>query len=144
MPVFREVVGLAGKPVAAAAIENLVQGHEALIAGRRGGARSIARFIVARQLRCDRRRLSDSDLIGAALAGSVRDATAEAFARADDIRVALDLGEAWVTARACPPRRPRPGGPTLKPGGAARLRRSTRRRGSARPRGPEPWSSSGR
>jgi uncharacterized protein YjbI with pentapeptide repeats len=50
--------------------EAIVSSHEAHASGRKGGARAVPRGIVARDMRCDRRRLPNADFTGADLAGS--------------------------------------------------------------------------
>lgn len=54
----------------AEAFETRVKAHEAFVLGRPGGARGLMRYVVARNLRCDRRRLPDSDFTGADLTGT--------------------------------------------------------------------------
>lgn len=50
--------------------ERMVKAHEELISGRSGGTRLIARFVIAQNLRCDRRNLQDCDITGAILEGT--------------------------------------------------------------------------
>jgi uncharacterized protein YjbI with pentapeptide repeats len=57
-------------PLDGAAFERMVKAHEELITGRSGGARLIARFVVAQNLRCDRRNLQDCDMTGSVLEGT--------------------------------------------------------------------------
>lgn len=56
--------------LSAADFEARVDSHEAFAAGRVGGQRSLRRYIVARDMRCDRRRLNDVDLAGSDLQGT--------------------------------------------------------------------------
>ncbi|OYU69810.1 MAG: low-complexity protein [Alphaproteobacteria bacterium PA2] len=57
-------------PLEAAVFERMVKAHEDLITGRSGGARLIARFIIAQNFRCDRRNLADCDMTGSVLEGT--------------------------------------------------------------------------
>jgi uncharacterized protein YjbI with pentapeptide repeats len=68
--------------LSAAAFEARVKAHEAFVLSRPGGARGLMRYVVARGLRCDRRRLSDVDFTGA-------DLTATTFVGADLSRASL-------------------------------------------------------
>ncbi|PZQ65792.1 MAG: low-complexity protein [Phenylobacterium zucineum] len=56
--------------LSAADFEARVISHEAFTAGRVGGQRALRRYIVARDMRCDRRRLNDVDLTGSDLQGT--------------------------------------------------------------------------
>lgn len=47
-----------------------IQAHEAFVLGREGGKRGLLRYVVARGMRCDRKRLMDADFTGADLTGS--------------------------------------------------------------------------
>ncbi len=47
-----------------------IRAHEAFVMGRAEGVRGLLRYVVARGLRCDRKRLSDIDLTGADLTGT--------------------------------------------------------------------------
>jgi uncharacterized protein YjbI with pentapeptide repeats len=58
------------RPLAVSTFASMLSAHEDLIAGRRGGARLIARFVIAQSRRCDLRKLADSDFTGADLSGS--------------------------------------------------------------------------
>jgi len=62
--------------------EAMVSAHEVHASGRRGGARAVPRGIVARDMRCDRRRLPKADFTGADLTGTT-------FVGADLSRTAL-------------------------------------------------------
>lgn len=70
MPDRRKALGLNNQNVSDVQFGHMVRAHEDLVAGRRGGARLIARFMTARGQRCDRRQLQDSDFTGADLASS--------------------------------------------------------------------------
>jgi uncharacterized protein YjbI with pentapeptide repeats len=70
MPARRAAMGLSTVPIDAAKFESFVRAHEALVTGRPGGARMIARFIAAHGIRCDKREVQDADFTGADLSGS--------------------------------------------------------------------------
>lgn len=59
-----------------------VRAHEAFVMGRAGGERGLLRYVVARGMRCDRKRLADADFTGADLTGST-------FVGSDMSRVSL-------------------------------------------------------
>jgi len=58
------------KRVDATEFEAIVRAHEIFVSGRADGGRAIPRFIVAHDMRCDRRRLMDIDFSGADLTRS--------------------------------------------------------------------------
>lgn len=66
----RKIYGQDNRPLEPSAFASMLSAHEDLIAGRRGGARLIARFVIAQSRRCDLRKLPDSDFTGADLSGS--------------------------------------------------------------------------
>jgi len=82
MPARRKIYGQENRPLEPATFTSMLAAHEDLIAGRRGGARLIARFVIAQSRRCDLRKLPDSDFTGADLSGST-------FVGADLQRAAL-------------------------------------------------------